>query len=123
MGKLSLILNERECFMEGNLMHNCVHRCYWNKITAGNYLLAHGTIGDEYVDYGITVNWHEGELLTDQIHTIRNGNVSREAVDYCCDWLQGNKNELLTIADEIRKKKMNDRYVLPEPPQEVDIPF
>lgn len=123
VGKLSLILNERECFMEGNQMHNCVHSCYWKKITAGNYLLAHGAIGDEYVDYGITVNWHEGELFTDQIHTIRNGYASREAIDYCCNWLQDNKNELLTIADEIRRKRLNDRYILPEPPQEIDIPF
>jgi len=102
---LSLITNERQCFIEGNLMHNCVHRCYWRRVAEGSYIIATGEIQDVKVDIGIRV-MNNKILLIDQIHSIYNGNVSTEVTSYCNDWIDSHKEELLSRIDFINKNKV-----------------
>lgn len=97
---LSLVLNERECYREGSIMHNCVHTCYWKAIEGGNYLLAKGTIGDTKIDLGIRIS--RGLLFFDQAHSIYNGTVSNEIVNLCNHWITSNKEELLNIVKQIK---------------------
>ena len=122
-GELSLILDERSCFIESTMMHNCTHRCYWPEVRAGNYLLAHGTVNDEFVDLGMYINSYDGIVQYDQVHTVYNGGVSPATMLYCEEWIRKNAAALLGIAREIREKKLEERNVLPAPPEEVDIPF
>ena len=115
-GGLSLILNERECFLEGCSMHNCVHTCYWKKIKRGDYLIAKGMVNGEYVDLGITVN--VDDLRMDQVHTIYNGNVISDTRTACYEWIENNKEALMDIVYKIRQSRSpieqkNDFEVIP----------
>jgi len=120
--KLSLILDERSCFIEGNKMHNCVHSCYWRSIEGGQYLIARGEIDDEYVDFGIRLK--DKELEVDQIHTMYNGRASNDTLRYCKDWLVRNGEKLFSIIQNIRLKELKPKELL-APPQEAyaEIPF
>lgn len=100
-GGLSLINNERECYLESCKMHNCVHTCYWRRILQGNYLIARGMVGNskdkQYVDVGIGVK-REGNnvaLLLDQVHTIYNGAVDDNIKQLCCDWIKEHHDVLV----------------------------
>lgn len=101
---LSLVLNERDCYMEGCNMHNCVHSCYWDEVVAGRYILARGTINGEYVDLGIRVNSSGDELHFNQVHIIYNGSVEEATRLKCEAWIEDNKDKLLEIANLIRAK-------------------
>ena len=102
-GGLSLILNERECFLEGCSMHNCVHTCYWKKIKRGDYLIAKGMVNGEYVNLGITVNVND--LYLDQVHTIYNGSVISDTRTTCFEWIDNNKEALMEIVYKIRQSR------------------
>lgn len=100
-GGLSLINNERECYLEACKMHNCVHSCYWRQIAQGNYLIARGMVGaskdKQYVDVGIRVK-REGNsvaLLLDQVHTIYNGSVDNDMKQLCCNWIEEHRDPLV----------------------------
>ena len=122
---LSLVLNERACFIEGYKMHNCVHSCYWKRIKNGNYLLARGIVCGQYIDLGIQVDrYYEGVEL-EQVHTIRNGRASRETQDFCDVWIEKYSSELLDTAIEAHNKaaKNSDKELLENPEEEIDLPF
>ena len=108
---LSLILNERECFVEGECMHNCVHSCYWSRVKQGKYILAKGTINGEYVHLGINVVGTNSliALRIDQVHTIRNGEVSSETKRQCDRWLFYNELELV---DRVKSILTNQQSIL-----------
>lgn len=97
---LSLINNERECYLEGCKMHNCVHTCYWRQIARGNYLIARGMVGNskdkQYVDVGISIR-REGDivLLLDQVHTIYNGCVDSDTKELCRNWIEEHHDALV----------------------------
>lgn len=101
---LSLINNERECYLEGCNMHNCVHSCYWRQITHGNYLIARGVVDDKYVDVGIRVSYNTPpEIVTlDQVHTIYNGMATKSILDFCSDWIKRHTLELLSRAQQAK---------------------
>ena len=106
-GGLSLILDERSCFEEGMKMHNCVHTCYWQKIISGSYIIAKGTVNGEYIDLGI----HIGTVPhIDQVHTIRNGDVSKGVMAKCTQWVDENKDALLNTSNAIRGNKALEEY-------------
>lgn len=100
---LSLILNERECFIEGECMHNCIHSCYWNRVKQGKYILAKGTINGEYVHLGIDVAGENPLIIPriDQVHTIRNGKVSSETKNQCTRWIFDNELGLIDKVKDI----------------------
>lgn len=100
---LSLILNERECYLEGCSMHNCVHRCYWDEISQGYYLIARGTINGEYLNLGIRCFQ---EVAFNQVHTIYNGGVSSATRDKCLQWIADNEKELKETVAYIRKQRV-----------------
>lgn len=104
---LSLILNERECFIEGEYMHNCIHSCYWNHIKQGNYLLAKGSINGEYVNLGIDIsrNGIFVVLNLDQVHTKRNGTVSYDTKEQCWKWIEENQPILAGISVKIKNQQ------------------
>lgn len=108
---LSLILNERECFIEGECMHNCVHSCYWSRVKQGKYILAKGTINGEYIHLGINVVGTNPliALRIDQIHTVRNGEVSSETKRQCDRWLFYNELELV---DRVKSILTNQQSIL-----------
>lgn len=109
MDGLSLILNEKECFLEGSTMHNCVHSCYWRRITEGNYLLAHGEALGEYVDLGMKIL--DGEVFLDQVHTIYNGNPSKAAERFCEEWIRLRSLWLLEVSKEIKNNHILESVV------------
>lgn len=114
---LSLVLDERSCYLEGCSMHNCVHSYYWKHIEKGDYILARGTVNEEYVDFGISVcaskSYDDSPLPSyirleiDQIHTIYNGRVNSETHDYCEKWLDNHKATLIRIVRGIRRNVDN----------------
>lgn len=119
-GGLSLILDERTCFLEGNTMHNCVHSCYWNRILKGDYLIARGHINGEYVDLGINVDSHKNISL-DQVHTIRNGMPAAETEALCYLWISNNWEQLVSRIHQIKNSKEN--YSLSECLEQIELPF
>lgn len=122
---LELILDERTCYLEGCLQHNCVHTCYWRRIKEGRYLVAHGTIHGERITLGITIaRFSDCSLRVEQVHTIYNGNPSHEVQQYCLDWVDIHHDELCAVIQSIRQFKNYDPVLLEEPAVEpVDIPF
>ena len=104
---ITLILDERTCFVEGELMHNCVHSCYWQKINAGKYLLAKGDVNGIHFDLGIDAQSTK-YLYIDQVHSIYNGSVSTDIQDYCNKWLKENYDHLAKICDIIKVSKVRD---------------
>jgi hypothetical protein len=88
---LSLITDERTCYEEGLYMHNCVHTCYWHRIQDGIYLIAKGDVKGDHINLGITID--ETPRL-DQVHTIRNGEVSDDVREFCINWIEANKEAL-----------------------------
>lgn len=96
---LSLITDERTCYEEGMYMHNCVHTCYWHRIQGGIYLIAKGDIKGEHINLGITMN--ETPRL-DQVHTIRNSEVSDDVREFCINWIEANKEALNDTVKYIR---------------------
>ena len=100
---LSLILNERECCVEGNQMHNCVYSCYWSQIKNGQYLIAKGDVYGEYVDLGIRITGDD--VIFNQVHTAYNGGVEGATRDFCNAWIESNKEELLNIAKYIKEQR------------------
>lgn len=122
---LSLVLNERACFIEGYKMHNCVHSCYWKRIKNGNYLLARGTAYGQYIDLGIQIDRYYGGVTFEQAHTIRNGRVSREVQEFCKTWIEKHSNELLNTAIDIYNNAMKnpDKELLESPRVEIGLPF
>lgn len=97
---LSLILNERSCYIEGLNMHNCVHSCYWKRIASGDYLLAKGSINGQYVNLGLRA--YDGKIVFDQIHTIYNGIPNDDVKQFCTQWINTHREELKEIAEEIK---------------------
>lgn len=96
---LSLITDERTCYEEGMYMHNCVHTCYWHRIQNGIYLIAKGDVKGEHINLGITM----GETpRLDQVHTIRNGEVSDDVREFCTRWIEANREALTSTVDCIR---------------------
>lgn len=104
---LHLILNERECFIEGMYMHNCVHTCYWNQVARGAYLLATGTILGVHVDVGITYG-HYDCLYVQQVHGIRNSSVSTSIEAFCHCWVDDHHAELLAVLRDIKSNSLPD---------------
>lgn len=116
---LSLILNERDCFEEGMIMDNCVHRCYWPKVCQGIYLLAHGYINNERITLGIEK--YDGKISMEQVHGPHNSWLNNEIKAACVDWIHKHSSDLQDTMDAIKKKN-----TLPNPPEEIiinDIPF
>lgn len=100
---LSLILNERECCVEGSKMHNCVYSCYWSQIKDGQYLIARGAVNNEYVDLGMRITGDD--VVFNQVHTAYNGMAERATRDLCTAWIESNKEELLNIAKYIKEQR------------------
>ena len=107
---LSLILDERTCFVEGTKMHNCVHSCYWRQITSGIYLIARGEVNGEYIDLGISVA--SSYAVFQQAHTIRNGAISIQTKKLCEEWINSRQKELVNIALQIRNTKITDNNAI-----------
>lgn len=107
---LSLIDNERDCYLEGCAMHNCVHSCYWNQIKKGQYLIAKGSINEEYLDLGMRVGNYG--ITLDQVHTSYNRSVSEHTRDYCEQWISNHEEELLRVAETIKRERQ--KYIDPE---------
>ena len=103
---LSLILDERACFVEGFKMHNCVHSCYWRQIESGQYLIAKGTVNGEYIDLGMAVT--PENIVFNQAHTTYNGSISASVKRFCEEWIRLRQNELRQIAIEIKSNKYLD---------------
>lgn len=139
---LQLILDERDAFIEGTVMHNCVHSCYWNRIANGNYLIAKGVVDGVKIDVGISLCYSDdGDALQlNQVHSIYNGIVSQEIKQYCLDWIDAHHQDLLGVLNEIRKPELpkrkaslNDLDALAAlrarlrgdmpAPEEIDLPF
>lgn len=108
---LSLILNEKDCYLEGCTMHHCVHSCYWRKVTAGNYLIARGTVEGVYIDLGIRLNGNS--VLFDQVHGAYNSDVPREVETFCCRWIESYAEELCNIGKKIKGSlnEKSDEYI------------
>lgn len=113
---LSLITNERECYLEGLNMENCVHSCYWRHVKKGTYLLAHGIINSEYIDLGITV--YPDSVSIEQVHTKYNGTAAISTRLFCVNWVIKYAKELLEIAKSVADQKENQLVTYVE-----DIPF
>jgi hypothetical protein len=109
---ITLILDERTCFLEGELMHNCVHSCYWRRIKVGRYLLAKGDVDGIHFDLGIDAQSSK-YMYIDQIHSIYNGNVSEDIRNYCDRWLKENYDHLAKISDTIKEANVRDYEPLP----------
>ena len=98
---LSLINNERECYLEACKMHNCVHSCYWKRIARGSYLIARGMVGSskdkQYVDVGIGVKTEGNNIVLrlDQVHTIYNGSVDNDTERLCYNWIEEHHDALV----------------------------
>lgn len=105
---LHLILDERDAFIEGTVMHNCVHSCYWNRIANGNYLIAKGVVNGVKIDVGISIGYSDdGDTLRlNQVHSIYNGNVSQEVEQFCMNWIDAYHQDLLGVLNEIRKSEL-----------------
>lgn len=105
---LHLILDERDAFIEGTVMHNCVHSCYWNRIANGNYLIAKGVVDGVKIDVGISIGYSDnGDVLRlNQVHSIYNGNVSQEVEQFCMNWIDAYHQDLLGVLNEIRKPEL-----------------
>ena len=105
---LHLILDERDAFIEGTVMHNCVHSCYWDRIANGNYLIAKGVVNGVKIDVGISIGYSDdGDMLRlNQVHSIYNGNVSQEVEQFCLDWIDAYHQDLLEVLNEIRKPEL-----------------
>ena len=103
-GGLSLILNERECYLEGSAMHNCIGSCYWGYVDDGTYLLAKGVINGEYVNLGIKCNKFDNTLTIDQVHTIYNGTVAPDTRILCEEWIENNKTCLQDTVNIIKNR-------------------
>lgn len=69
-----LIDSEKEAFARGLVFHNCVHRCYWDKIRCYNYMAFVTTINDETVMVGLNMS-KEG-LTVNQIYKPYNASPS-----------------------------------------------
>lgn len=110
---LSLITNNKECFIEGCKMHNCINSCYWSKVACGRYLLLRGVlVGEEYVNLGVYV---EGDSLEfDQVHIIRNGAV-QDVKPYRL-YIDKHKEELLNIIKTLKKDNGVTRPISSIPP-------
>ena len=108
VGDFHLLLNERECFLEGQFMHNCVHSCYWKYIVRGDYLIATATIENTKVDIGITIT---ADLLlkVDQVFAACNRSVSSTIKEAVNDWVRNNTIALLCMANNIKKTKQNNQ--------------
>ena len=103
---LSCILNERDAFMESQLQHNCVYRCYWHQVEAGKYLVFKGNFCDRRVTLGIRIipiadNY---EFKFDQIHTIYNGCLDKSAYNKALQWMAKHKDSLIELVKDINKK-------------------
>lgn len=108
---LELILDERSCFFESQIMHNCVHSCYWRRVKRGEYLLVRGDIDGTHINLGIIPSYFEDEKLQiEQVHTIYNGSVSLEVREVCQEWIDRNSKELLEVLKEIRDSKKSLDY-------------
>ena len=105
---LSLILDERSCYIEGFKMHNCVHSCYWNQIKSGLYLIAKGTVNGEYIDLGMAVAPEPEIIVFNQAHTVCNGNISIPVKRFCEEWIRLRQNELMQVVKEIKSNKKPD---------------
>ena len=108
-GEIEIIIDERTCFLESLIMHNCIHSCYWPRVLKGNYILCRGDINGEHFDLGIHVK--ENDVWIDQIHTKYNGQVSSSVRDNCMNWVIMFKEELLKRAKSLRKTKKEDPEV------------
>lgn len=103
---LELVLSEKDCYIEGCMMQNCVHTCYWPKIARGEYLLARSTAGNKKIDLGMNVR--NGDILYDQLHTTHNGTASPELTTMCLDWIADNHDRLLEVVETIKKNNESD---------------
>lgn len=119
---LSLILNERECYLEGCTMHNCIHRCYWPQVERGGYFIAKGTVNGEYVNLGFYAD-RDG-LRYDQVHTSYNGTVTGTTSQMCREWIKTYKDEIKSLWEHITNQKTVQPFDWSDVPEEiVDIPF
>lgn len=127
IGGLHLIVDARSCFLEAESMHNCIYRCYWRKVCAGDYLLLQGTINGEHINLGIRCStWRENgntehSLGFDQVHTIYNGRVSKATEDMCLQLIADHRGELINVIEEIIEGNPDSNIEEGIPPY--DIPF
>lgn len=104
---LSLILNEKECFLEGNSMHNCIHSCYWKQVTQGSYLLVKGDVLGQHINLGMNI--FKDNITFNQVHTIYNGTVSTAVETFCKEWIRLRSLWLLEVSREIKKNQKERR--------------
>lgn len=103
IGPMHLILSEKDCYIEGCTMSNCVHSCYWSQVKDGHYILVKGDIDNTHFDLGIRVS---GDKLTiDQVYKAYNIGVPSEIEEYCKLWVDNNKEKLLETVNYIRNQK------------------
>lgn len=117
---LELILDERTCYLESCVQHNCVHNCYWPKVKKGNYLLAKGTINGERITLGIVPSRFSPDisLRVEQVHTAFNNNPSADTRQFCYDWVDDHHDDLVTTMKAIRVDQTPE---LPAQPVDYDI--
>lgn len=110
---LELILSERAAFYEGNVMHNCIHSCYWHGMAEGHYLVARGVVEGTKIDVGINYNGYTpspGSLHLSQVHSIYNGNVSDSVREFCEHWITANEKALINVIMEIKNSNNRDSF-------------
>lgn len=109
---LSLLLDERSTYIEGCVMHNCVHSCYWRRIKSGEYLIASGVVDGTKIDLGISVCVYSDPQLgpiphfgLSQVHSIYNGYVSDDIRRKCINWITDNTESLMHTVWEIKNRQ------------------
>lgn len=77
---------EGEVYKEASHMHHCLHSNYWSRIKRGDYVAFAVEHNDERFTLGCALR---GDFcMYDQAHTVYNGHVSQENMDWINDFIR-----------------------------------
>lgn len=92
---VKIVSSEKEAYLEGLHMSNCVYTNYWGAIKGNSYLVAHLSLNGENCSIGIRYNGTS--ILLDQVYKEYNQIASEEAHAYARRFFTKNYGKIIQL--------------------------
>ena len=89
---IKLLNNEKDVFMEGQLMHHCIYNCYFRRMKQGTFMAFHMKQPEECT---FSIRYENEKLTFDQIHLKYNAIVKLETKQIALDFIEKNADALI----------------------------
>ena len=104
---IRLLNNEKDIFMEGQMMHHCLYRCYFGFIKSHDYMAFHMTSPE---DCTFSIRKRDNGVEFDQIYAKYDKPVSENTKLLAEKWVETSKTVLLEMLNQPIEMEIQNTY-------------